>query len=681
MTIGASLLILMAVVAARPASANAFATHINFQPASAPAYSGYLVDSGATYASRGNGFTYGWAASAATVDRNNSASPDQRYDTYANMGALPSQSAKWELSVPNGSYNVTLVAGDPAMTGAQTILMEGGSFLNGTPTSAQRWITKTGTVSVSDGKLTMTRTSTVAKPNFIDVTSLDQTPPTVTIASPSPGQTVNGTVNATFSANESATFTCMLDGGESTACSSPRSYSGLETGNHTLLVTATDTVLNAGTASVTFTVYPPLPWFIGWSPVSGSGSYGGSNASFSFQVIGASSTLCSIDDGTSSPCVAGADITYSGLSVGSHTFKVVAADAVGNTSTLRIVVIVDLTPPTLTIASPAQGAVVPTSVPITFSDSDSNGIKYRDCSVDEGPASPCTSPFTASTLSPGAHSVKVSVYDIAFNATSKTVSFVSDPAPPPIGSGWSVDWEDDFSQPSMNTSIWNNQRLDGLWADGPYSPYTGLANEGATYEPSNNSFTGNSIVQTLRKPSAPPHGTQYTTGSINSDTHKSVFTGYVEARVKVPACDGCWPALFLIPTAYVQPPEIDIFEFFNTAEPGGKFPMFNVHWKDAEGHPHYLTDPERVIDTADYTENFHTYGVLWTTDYVQLFVDGRAGPKTTDPTIVPNQPMFVVSTLQLGAGHTPAINPILGGDAVAQMETDYIRVLKNSNLP
>src|SRR5213076_195579 len=55
---------------------------INFQPASAPVPAGYLVDSGWTYANRGNGYSYGWDKNNnSSRDRNSSLSPDQRYDT------------------------------------------------------------------------------------------------------------------------------------------------------------------------------------------------------------------------------------------------------------------------------------------------------------------------------------------------------------------------------------------------------------------------------------------------------------------------------------------------------------------------------------------------------------------------------------------------------------------------
>src|SRR5438045_1949541 len=46
--------------------------HVNFEPAGAAVPVGYFADTGAVFGDRGNGFTYGWDASAASAmrDRN-----------------------------------------------------------------------------------------------------------------------------------------------------------------------------------------------------------------------------------------------------------------------------------------------------------------------------------------------------------------------------------------------------------------------------------------------------------------------------------------------------------------------------------------------------------------------------------------------------------------------------------
>src|SRR4029079_570715 len=112
-----------------------FAAHINFQPGgTAPA--GYIVDKGEGYGTRVGGFTYGWNIRNTTniFQRNSAASPDFRYDTVALM--QPAGVSWWQMIVPNGTYSVHIVAGDPASTSGNIykINAENVSVVNGTPT-------------------------------------------------------------------------------------------------------------------------------------------------------------------------------------------------------------------------------------------------------------------------------------------------------------------------------------------------------------------------------------------------------------------------------------------------------------------------------------------------------------------------------------------------------------------
>jgi glucose/arabinose dehydrogenase len=148
---------------------------INFQTASAPVPAGYLVDAGRQYGDRGNGQTYGWNVdnTAQMRDRNAGNSPDQRYDTLGYMQKPANPNGFWELAVPNGSYLVRVVAGDPVyFDQVVRIVVEGTLAVSGTTTSAARWIEGTSTVTVTDGRLTISN-GTGANVNelcFIEIT-------------------------------------------------------------------------------------------------------------------------------------------------------------------------------------------------------------------------------------------------------------------------------------------------------------------------------------------------------------------------------------------------------------------------------------------------------------------------------------------------------------------------------
>lgn len=146
---------------------------VNFQTAASPTPSGFLADSGSLYGSRGNGQTYGWNLSAAgfTRDRNAGNSADQQHDTLVHTQIYGNRT--WEIAVPNGSYQVHLVAGDASyFDSVYKINVEGTLTVAGTPNSLNRWVEGTKTVLVSDGKLTITNALGAVnnKLDFIEIT-------------------------------------------------------------------------------------------------------------------------------------------------------------------------------------------------------------------------------------------------------------------------------------------------------------------------------------------------------------------------------------------------------------------------------------------------------------------------------------------------------------------------------
>lgn len=132
----------------------AFSLAVNFQPATAPVPEGYVADSGLAYDdTRG----YGWTVVSFKdmFDRNDPSSPDQTYDTLINT--YPD--AVWELKVPNGSYNVKVLVGDPSYPYAiNSVQVESSSLIDKekTSSSGNHWIERSGVFPVNDGQLTLT---------------------------------------------------------------------------------------------------------------------------------------------------------------------------------------------------------------------------------------------------------------------------------------------------------------------------------------------------------------------------------------------------------------------------------------------------------------------------------------------------------------------------------------------
>src|SRR5436190_535854 len=150
---------------------SALSAHINFQPKAAPTPAGYVADYGTPFRTTRNG-SFGWRGkNAYTVDRNSRLSLDQRYDTF-NQLSFGNKASVWEMAVPNGTYQVRIVAGDPAEAGnLYRIKAEKTTLIDGKSTIRKRWLEGTGLIQVLDGRLTIAALKGAVrnKINFIDI--------------------------------------------------------------------------------------------------------------------------------------------------------------------------------------------------------------------------------------------------------------------------------------------------------------------------------------------------------------------------------------------------------------------------------------------------------------------------------------------------------------------------------
>jgi hypothetical protein len=135
-----------------------------------------------------------------------------------------------------------------------------------------------------------------------------------------------------ISTEPGSTFECQLDGGGFSACTSPKTYTGLADGDHTFEVRAIDASSNVdpSPASYSWTIDTVAPdTSITAYPADPSHSV---DASFSFISTEPGSTFeCQLDGGGFSACTS--PKTYTGLGYGAHTFEVRAIDGVGNVGT------------------------------------------------------------------------------------------------------------------------------------------------------------------------------------------------------------------------------------------------------------------------------------------------------------------------------------------------------------
>ena len=162
-------------------------------------------------------------------------------------------------------------------------------------------------------------------------------PPDTTITSQPANPTSSTSAQFSFtSTSTSATFACSLDAAAFADCNSPVSYPGLSDGGHTFQVRAADqNGPDPTAASYTWTVDTTTPAGDTTPPettiTSGPSAMSTStSASFALASTEANSTFqCSLDGAPRVACTS--PQSYTGLSIGTHTFRVWATDAAGNT--------------------------------------------------------------------------------------------------------------------------------------------------------------------------------------------------------------------------------------------------------------------------------------------------------------------------------------------------------------
>lgn len=264
--------------------------------------------------------------------------------------------------------------------------------------------------------------------------TIDRTAPNTTIDSAPPALTSDPDATITFSSNEGgATFECSLDSGPYAACTSPKQYTGLADGPHSVSVRAIDAAGNVdptpATASWTVDGTAPDTTLTSQPPALTNAT----DASFGFSSGDPNATFeCQLDGGGWNACSSPEALT--GLADGTHTFEVRAVDDAGNTdpTPASFTWEVDTAAPdtTLTTTPPAKS----TSASATFAFSSPDGSATFACKLDGGSWAPCTSPHALTSLAEGSHTLQVRATDAAGNtgpAESHTwvVDTIAPPAP------------------------------------------------------------------------------------------------------------------------------------------------------------------------------------------------------------------------------------------------------------
>jgi beta-glucanase (GH16 family) len=239
---------------------------------------------------------------------------------------------------------------------------------------------------------------------------------------------------------------------------------------------------------------------------------------------------------------------------------------------------------------------------------------------------------------------------------------------------WTLVWDAEFKGPansSPDPTYWTYDTGGGGWGNGELETYTNTTAN--AYQDGN----GHLVIQALY------NNGNYTSARMKTQGVFDQAYGLIEASIQLPAGgSGIWPAFWMLgqnigSVGWPACGEIDMMEdglpWSNTVFGGhvhGPMPG-GGDYNGGAGAGTNTTLPSGTVNSG-----FHTYGVQWSPNQIQFFVDGSIY-QTLTPSNVPGtwvfgHPFFILLNLAVGG---PSGSP--GGTAFPQqMLVNYVRVYK-----
>lgn len=236
--------------------------------------------------------------------------------------------------------------------------------------------------------------------------------------------------------------------------------------------------------------------------------------------------------------------------------------------------------------------------------------------------------------------------------------------------GWNLAWSDEFNGTSINTSNWKYETGGDGWGNNELEYYTNRS-ENARIE------NGNLVIE-ARKENY--NGMNYTSARLKSQGLKNWTYGKVEARMKLPAGQGVWPAFWMLgenisQVSWPKCGEIDIMEHINneSAIHG------TIHWDSTGNNTH--AQYGAASPNIDVTQ-YHVYSIEWDASSIKWFVDGTQYLEANianniNGTEAFHKPFFILFNLAIG-GNWPG-NPDGSTPFPAKMYVDYVRVYQHGD--
>jgi len=259
----------------------------------------------------------------------------------------------------------------------------------------------------------------------------------------------------------------------------------------------------------------------------------------------------------------------------------------------------------------------------------------------------------------------------------------------PTAGGWELLWADEFDyEGAPNPEIWNMEIWDSRKVNDEDQAYTDRSSNVRVSD-------GRLIIEAHREAYG---GAEYTSGRIQSHDKGDLFYGRVDFRARLPAGQGAWAALWMMPSdpyryatscgedkewhggdscdAWPNSGEIDVMEFvgYDSARIHGT--VHNRAFYSANGQQRKGSIEVRNVDAG-----FHVYSLEWTPERLDIFMDGSPyfsyiNEHTGWQAWPYDHPYHLIMNLAIGGTWGRAGGPIDNSIFPVRMEVDYVRVFK-----
>lgn len=250
-----------------------------------------------------------------------------------------------------------------------------------------------------------------------------------------------------------------------------------------------------------------------------------------------------------------------------------------------------------------------------------------------------------------------------------------------------VIWEDTFSDPNLNTSIWTPVDGGHGWGNGELQYYTsriGGANGANAYIEK-----GNLVIEARREEYGQK---QFTSARLSTKGALAYKYGTLEARIQVPnLANGLWPAFWLLGNNIDQVRwpacgELDIMEMGSAAAiregTVNQKVSAAAHWESGGKNADY--SKSTLTEKAD-NDDYHVFKLEWTPKLMTVSVDDTSfwefdisGAEDADLEEY-HKPMFIVLNMAVGGWNYVEITDPneITAPMPAKMYIDWIRLTDN----